>query len=196
LGRPLLISNEDLLAVAREVFVRDGASGSTREIATRAGISEAALFQRFSTKPALFLAAMAPTPVDAAAIAAAARAQPGAREGLMTIAELTLDYFREALPVILPVVTHPSIGLEALLGHLGRNPAMRLSQVAEDFLAEQHAAGAMTVADPRAAAAMLVAAMHSIALFEIMGLHGGDMPTAGVRGLVDSLWNGLAPKAG
>lgn len=195
MGRPPLITNDHLLAIAREVFVRDGSAGSTREIATRAGISEAAIFQRYSTKAGLFLAAMAPPPVDWQTIAAAARDQPDAHAGLMTLSRLCLDYFRDALPVILPVVTHPGIGLEALLNHLGRNPAMRLSEVVEAYFVEQNSAGRMSTPDPRAAAAMLVAAMHSIALFEIMGLHGGDMPAAGVSAMVDSLWNGLAPSS-
>jgi len=51
------------------------------------------------------------------------------------------------------------------------------------------------VRDPRAAAALLVAALHSIAVFEIMGFHDGAMPKAGVRSLVDALWRGLEPKA-
>ncbi len=70
---------------------------------------------------------------------------------------------------------------------------MRLSEVVAAYFVEQTAAGAMSAPDPRAAAAMLVAAMHSIALFEIMGVHGGDMPAAGVSTMVDSLWSGLAP---
>src|SRR5438552_2354196 len=159
MGRPPLVSNEHLLAAARDVFVREGATGSTKEIAARAGLSEAALYQRYPTKAALFLAAMAPPPVDAEAIAAAARRERDTRAGLLVLAHLVLDYFREALPVILPVVTHPDIGLETLLGHLGRNPAMRLSDVVRAYVVEQTAAGAMAARDPVAAAAMLVAAM-------------------------------------
>ena len=47
MGRPQTISNEDMLAAAREVFLKHGVFGSTKEIAQRAGISEAALFKRF-----------------------------------------------------------------------------------------------------------------------------------------------------
>ena len=40
----------------------------------------------------------------------------------------------------------------------------------------------------------LVAAMHSIALFEIMGEHGGVMPSAAVDAMVASFWSGLEPR--
>jgi hypothetical protein len=35
--------------------------------------------------------------------------------------------------------------------------------------------------------------MHSVALFELMGLHGGVMPEAGLNSMIDSLWFGMAP---
>ena len=42
MGRPQTISNEEMLAAARAVFLKQGVFGSTREIAKGAGVSEAA----------------------------------------------------------------------------------------------------------------------------------------------------------
>ena len=57
--------------------------------------------------------------------------------------------------------------------------------------------GALISSDVKVLAICVVlgAALHSIALFEIMGFHGGTMPKAGVRSLVDALWHGLEPHA-
>ena len=58
MSRPVPISKEALLAVARGVFFSHGYRASTAEIARRAGMSESSLFKRYKTKEALFLAAM------------------------------------------------------------------------------------------------------------------------------------------
>src|SRR5208283_4010117 len=97
MGRRKTISDAALLEIARAVFVRDGASGSTAEIARRAGVAEATLFKRFSTKAALFVAAMAPPAVDAAAIVAEAEALDDAHAAVLLIGERALAHFRLAL---------------------------------------------------------------------------------------------------
>ena len=58
--RRKLVEDDEFLAVAREVFVEKGIAASTREIAHRAGISEAVIYQRHPTKAHLFFAAMVP----------------------------------------------------------------------------------------------------------------------------------------
>lgn len=58
MARPVSISSERILSAAREVFLEEGFSARTTEIARRAGISEGTIFKRFPTKQALFAAAM------------------------------------------------------------------------------------------------------------------------------------------
>lgn len=58
MARKAKITNQQILEAAREVFLEKGFGGSTLEIAQRAGISEASIFKRFSTKEELFFAAM------------------------------------------------------------------------------------------------------------------------------------------
>lgn len=198
MGRPPRILNSDLLAIAREAFIKAGQAGSTKEIAKRAGISEAALFGRFPTKAALFLAAMEPPFADVEAMRDRANACGSAREGLQSLARDSLAYFREALPVILPLVTHPSIGLDEVLHHMGKGPALEIGEVIEGYFAAQTLNGAMAAPDPRAAAMLLVSAVHSAVLFEMMGVHGGKVPEAQFARMIDALWFGLAlpPKEG
>lgn len=195
MGRPRTISNEDMLAAARAVFLKHGAFGSTKEVARLAGISEAALFKRFSTKAQLFMAAMAPPTPGIDAIVAKVTAMKSAREALHMLSQAVLDYFRIAIPLILPLVSHPAFGAAELPRNFETNAAASLRRTLADYLRNENARGRVRVRDPLAASAMLVAALHSVALFEIMGFHGGTMPKAGIRSLVDALWHGLEPKA-
>ena len=104
MGRTKQVSDEAVLTAAREVFVEKGFGASTREIARRAGTSEAVLYQRHKTKLDLFFAAMIPPPFD--------RDDP--RAGVTDLglaAELEglgveiMAYFRTAMPVLLQLVT-------------------------------------------------------------------------------------------
>jgi len=192
--RPKSIDDESLLKIARRIFVEGGAMGSTKDIAAQAGISEAALFKRYPTKAALFLAALAPPQADTAFMLEAARAAPDARAGLHLLARHICGYFRMAIPLMLPLLSHPVIGLDELRRRFGEPQAERLASAMAQFIRFHQKRGAMRAANPTAAAGLLVAALHSVALFEMMGLHGGAVPPAALKAMVDTLWAGLAPK--
>src|SRR5262249_29473650 len=55
-GRPITLTDDDLLDAAREVFLARGVDAKTTEIAKRARISESVIFHRYKTKEALFSA--------------------------------------------------------------------------------------------------------------------------------------------
>jgi AcrR family transcriptional regulator len=193
MGRPKRIGDVELLAIARRVFIRDGAAGSTREIAAQAGVSEAAVFKRFSTKAELFVAAMMPPNIDIDGLIGAAEAISDPLEATTELAERMLAYFREALPVIRQLTQNPLIDLATVRRRFGVGPERRLSEAVPKYLAQQARAGRIACADPTAAAGLLIAATHSLALFEMM-----DAPAHGraeVRALVHALWDGLSPPA-
>jgi AcrR family transcriptional regulator len=194
MGRKKVITDTELLRVAREVFLEGGAFGSTRDIAARAGISEATLFKRYATKTALFLAAMAPPQPDLEFIFADVRSQKDARKAIHILANGILGYFRMAIPRMLPLITHPAIGLEELVRSYGRSPAEVLSDAVADYLAELKRTGRAAPENPPAAAGLMIAALHSVALFEIMGVHGGEVPGQAVRAMVHAMWAGMKPK--
>ncbi len=60
MGRHKIIEDDELLAKARDIFVKEGINVSTRKIAEEIGISSSVLFQRFKSKEELFFAAMTP----------------------------------------------------------------------------------------------------------------------------------------
>jgi AcrR family transcriptional regulator len=55
-GRPITLTDDDLLDAARAVFLARGVDATTTEIAKRARISESVIFHRYKTKEALFSA--------------------------------------------------------------------------------------------------------------------------------------------
>ncbi len=193
MGRPRTIDDAELLRHARAVFLRQGGSGSTKEIATLAGVSEAALFKRYSTKTALFLAAMMPPEVDVVAILAPATRLSDPRRALTAVSENMLDYFRNAIPVFLQLMANPSIRLQDVVRHFKVSPAPALVDAIAGWLREAAKDGRVAATDPRASAGLLVAAVHSIAQFELFGLHGGKFPRTAVATLVGALWDGLKP---
>lgn len=68
MGRTKRVSDEEVLARARDVFLARGYTASTREVADAVGLSQATLFQRFGSKDDLFVAAITPAPFDVARI--------------------------------------------------------------------------------------------------------------------------------
>src|SRR6516162_1391376 len=64
MGRQKTITDDEVLRVARDIFLAHGHTATTREIAQAAGISEAILYQRFGSKNELFFAAMHPQGLD------------------------------------------------------------------------------------------------------------------------------------
>jgi len=194
MGRSPRITNQALLAAAREIFQRDGIGASTKDIAAHAGISEATIYKRYPTKEELIVAAMAPPPPDVAGILAPLDDDEDPRGALSTVMGAILDYFREALPVILPLIAQPEMGLERFLHHIGEPAALPITAALAERLAKAARAGDIGPVEPFAAAGLLVATAHSLALFEIMGLHGGATPRRATEAMLDALWFGLLPR--
>lgn len=193
MGRNKIIEEEDLLAIVRAVFVEQGFGVPTRVLAARAGLSEGALFKRYATKKDLFFAAMTVPAADVDAIFARGASAAGAGERLEEIALGILDYFRGIMPTLLRLTMHPGFDVESLFERDSTVIEMRLYTRLSEHLAAEQSAGRIRTDDPRSAAGLLIAALHSAALFEVMGVHGGRMEEPAVRAMVGALWNGLAP---
>ncbi len=189
MGRNKQVSDEALLEAAREVFVEQGFGASTREIARRAGISEAILFRRYKTKPDLFVAAMVPPPVELRG----ERAGRSVARDLEAMALEILGYFRQAMPVFLQLVTHPSFSLAEFTERENRIPLHSLGDAVRACL-ERHRSQGRIWADAgriEAATLTLVATLHSLALFERMRVHDGAFPDQAVKNVVKLILAGL-----
>jgi len=194
MGRRKMIEDEQVLRHAREVFLEGGAFGSTKEIARRAGISEATLFQRFPTKAALFLAALVPPEVDVDGIVHAPTKRTDPQGALTEIGHRMLAYFRSLIPTVMHLMTHPSISMADVASHFQRMPEQALAEALATYLRDAGARGKVKVHDPMATANLLISAIHSLAVFELMEIHAGQDLEHAIEHFVGALWNGLDPK--
>lgn len=193
MGRHKIIRDEQLLQYAREVFLESGAFGSTKEIARRAGVSEATLYQRYPTKAALFLAAMVPEQVDIDVVIHSFTKETDARLVLTEIGQRILAYFRTLIPVIMHLITNPSISMADVTSHFKSMPSQALAEALAAHMEEANSRGVVKVDNPLAAASLFVSAIHSLAVFELMEIHGGKNMDHVVKQFVEALWSGMAP---
>jgi AcrR family transcriptional regulator len=196
MGRSKQVSDQAVLEAAREVFVEKGFGAPTREIARRAGISEAVLYQRHRTKLDLFFAAMIPPPIDLAC-KLGDRPAKGFTAELEALAVEIMTYFRNAMPVLLQLVTHPAFSLDELASREAQLPVHTLGKALTECIG-RHRDQAVAHADRRrieTATLTLLATLHSLALFERMGIHGGSFSDQAVKNIVGLIAAGLtAPK--
>ena len=97
------------------------------------------------------------------------------------------------LPLTLPIAMQNDVGLRTYVEELGDNPATDLNASLAARLAGLINSGRLRKLQPFAVAGLIVATAHSLALFEIMGIHGGRSPPEVVRNMADAIWFGLAP---
>jgi AcrR family transcriptional regulator len=194
MGRRKLIEDHDLLAVARDVFVKRGFAASTREIARRAGISEAIIYQRHATKVHLFFAAMVPPASNVEALLSAPPEQHGVEKRLEEIALAMMEHFREFVPILLPLITHPSFDFEKFAHRHPDSSFGRMHTGLVEYLEGQRRRRKVAGENVEAAALTLFAALHCLAILERVGVHGGRFDDGMIRAMVRALWTGLAPK--
>ena len=188
--RPRSIDDETLLEAARDVFVEKGPGASTREVARRAGVSEGVLFQRYKTKADLFFAALAPPVADPGSILSddAAAGDPALLEDA---ALRILAYFREAMPLLLPLVSHPEFDAKHFFGSEAPASLQGWIDALVQYLDRRRGAGAGDV-DAHSGATLLTSSLFGIALIDTIGVHGAPMPDEAIRGMVRALWDGIA----
>ncbi|NJP12146.1 MAG: TetR/AcrR family transcriptional regulator [Leptolyngbyaceae cyanobacterium RU_5_1] len=188
------ISDADILAAARSLFLQEGAKASTRTLAKTVGISEAVIFQRFGTKENLFFAAMVPPEAQLEAIFSV---QPGENQvtaNLELISVQIVAYFREVMPVFLSLISHPAFDMPSFLKR-HRMPAMQLSDRLQNYLNAEASLDRIGKDHVAAAATVLLSHLHNLALSETIGVHQPIETERAIADAIAVLWAGLAPKS-
>ena len=203
MARPPKISNEEILLAARQVFLEEGIGASTVAIAEKAGISEASIFKRFSTKQALFLAAMGVT-VEPDWVKALAKKVPTAavKAELIELCEQMLGLYQEVLPRMLMVMS------QGKLYQTAPNimpPPIHHKRLLANFIARAMGKGYLRRGNPDTIAAMIVGTLLNSVVAQIMlnrmvsKIPGPPQSAAEskqlVQELVDTLWMGICPEA-
>ncbi len=185
------ITDEEILAVARSLFLKEGAKASTRTLAKMAGISEAVIFQRFSTKEDLFFAAMV---LPKAQLESIFSVQPGEKQVTTNLKLVSLQivaYFREVMPIFLSLVSHPSFNMQTFLER-HTMPGMQLGNKLTEYLNAEAELGRIRK-NSAAAAAVLLSHLHNLALSENIGSHQPTDTDRAISNAIEALWSGMAP---
>ncbi|HEY3839494.1 MAG TPA: hypothetical protein VGL72_23140, partial [Bryobacteraceae bacterium] len=105
-----------------------------------------------------------------------------------------MDYFRATLPVLIPLMSHPSFSFEVFSERHPNSPLFELRRHIGHFMVREKAAGRIGDVDPGAAALVVWSTAHTVVFFERLGAHYGRFDDEIVRKTVRCFWNGLAPK--
>lgn len=185
------VTDEEILAVARSLFLKEGAKASTRTLAKIAGISEAVIFQRFSTKENLFFAAMV---LPEAQLEVIFNVQPGQKQVTVNLKLVSLqivDYFREVMPVFLSLISHPAFNIQTFLKR-HTMPGMQLNIKLTEYLNAEAQLGRIRTGNS-AAAGLLLSHLHNLALSENIGSHQPIDTERAISEAIAAIWIGLAP---
>ena len=190
--RPKTVPDSTVLAAARRIFQRDGHAASTRNIAREAGLSQAALYQRFGSKEKLFFAAMMPEPPDLTALLDGDEAA-SARAYLDTVTWRLFRYMQEHIPLVWHAVHHPAFDVSELADahdHLAGPLQDALASKLSDFRSR----GDLSSLSPPAVAQTVIALVHSLALKSVMSPPASTRRTRrALRAMLEVLWCGLQP---
>jgi AcrR family transcriptional regulator len=200
MARPPKITNEAILAAARQVFLTQGVGASTVEIAEKAGISEASIFKRFGTKQALFLAAMgAETPKWVKELPHQAPTAAIKTE-LTDITTQMLDFYQVVLPRVMMMMTQTKMPHPPLMPP----PPIRDAYILAGFIDRAIAARHLRPCDAITIANMIVGSIVNYVISSnvpqnlLVPLPFPVPPTVPpdrfTHNLIETLWHGIAPE--
>lgn len=182
------------MTAARAAFAERGFDGTTLSaIAGRIGLSAAALLRHAPTKEALFAAAMSTGPGDIQLpfdFLAGVEGTTDPRLVLRRIGELFVPFIEQKLDEQVARWMRAKAGEEAHHGPVGPGgiplpfdpavrptPPQRAVSLIEDWLRRAQKAGRVRLADPTAAALLLLASLHSyVALHRIVKVFDPPLP--------------------
>lgn len=202
MARPPKITNEEILAAARQVFLEQGEGGSTLEIAEKAGISEASIFKRFITKQALFLAAIGISETPQYVKLLSSQTPTAAiRLELTEICTQMLGFYQEMMPRVFMMMSQTKSSLPPMVP-----PPLRDSQLIAGYLDRAIAQGHLKPCDSMTIAHAIVGSIQSYSMtrmvsnkipfpipFVLPKLKLIE-PTTFIHNLIETLWVGIAPE--
>jgi AcrR family transcriptional regulator len=199
--RPPKITNEAILAAAREVFLAQGEGASTLDIAEKAGISEATIFKRFTTKQALFLKAIGITET-AQYVKILTDRQPTAeiRFQLAEIATEILEFYRAVMPRVFMMMTQTKSSLPPFLP-----PPIRDGHLLAQYLDRAIELGYVKPCNSVTVAHAIIGAIHTYVMTQTIATKmpfptpfvlpklKEIEPTIFIDSLIETVWVGIAP---
>jgi AcrR family transcriptional regulator len=203
MARPPKITNEEIITVARQVFLEKGAGASTLVIAERAEISEAAIFKRFGTKQALFLAAMGISDhhpwID---LLSQGMPTPAIHTDLIEICTQILEFYQEVMPRIIMMMNQGNISFPP---PMLLPPPIRDAQLMAEYLDRAISQGYIKPCSAVTVAHGIVGAINSYVITENIAKVSLSTPSLlqikliepnlFIQNLIDTIWAGIDPNS-
>ncbi|HRE48332.1 MAG TPA: helix-turn-helix domain-containing protein [Aggregatilineales bacterium] len=194
MARKQTITDNQILAAAREIFLAEGFEASTADIAARAGVSSGSIFKRFPTKEALFFAAMNDHPITAIWVDELDKllGKGDLRANLAHIAHHIYRTTRERLPKVMIAWSIRRPDHAETVKDVALTDALRLAL----FIGEEVSLGRLRPCDPAAVAQVIFGTATSLSLLEI--LQDAPIPIVEdlIHGVISVLWASIAPEKG
>lgn len=197
MARPRLITDEQIVEAAREVFLEQGFSATTAAIAQRAEVSEGTLFKRYLSKEQLFEAAVGLR--DYGAWRTELRLQVGQGEVRRNLERAALAVLDEAGRIMPKLMVMFSRGHDPshnpLLARLD-DPVRQDADALAEYLRAEAKLGRVRPLDADVTALTMMGALtHYIHREQMLPPQGREVidPVRLVSGLMDVLWPGLSP---
>lgn len=197
MARPRTIEDQELLVVARTLFLAQGLHVTNAEIAARAGVSEATVLRRFPSKEALFLASMeipSEPPWSALARTLAEDERP-MEPRLRELCHAILDFFRTLLPRLV-ALRAAGVDLHEHFQSMDIPPPIAGMRAVAALFRRATERGELDAHDAEVPARMLIGAMHHLAFLETCGfaVHAPISSDTYVNESVSILLRGLGAK--
>jgi AcrR family transcriptional regulator len=192
MARPISIRDEQILEAARQVFLEQGFSATTADVARRAGCAEGSIFKRFATKVELFQAAMA-SGIDVPDWIKKLCEHPGRgnlRDRLVRAGLEAVDFFRRIMPLLMMTWSNPTAA--SSFGP-GPPPAVRAIKRLAAYFADEMRLGRLRRQDPEIFARVYAGSIVHYVFMEVVQQSQEELPLAPetfLRGLVDLIGSG------
>lgn len=196
MGRPQQVTDAEILATARALFLEHGPGLPTQVIADKLGVSQAAVFKRFKTKRQLLAAALMP-PERHEWIELLQRGPDASdiKQQLREIARLAAAYLERMVPSI-TVLRAAGMSIEQVHGEPSTSPPAAGQRALSMWLARAIAQGRIRQADPEQLALMFMGALHIRPY--LRHLTGDTDLSQDMDRYIDALnevfWSGVAPQ--
>ncbi len=197
-ARPVTITDEQILEAARHVFLKDGRDASTVEIARLAGVSEGSIFRRFTTKEALFRAAIKPPAVPSWVRELDILSGKGDMRGnLRQIAHEIIRFAQQRMPLVMLGWSHKPSADNSVPDE--DEPAfVRDSRRFAEFLQQEVDRGRLRPCKVEMVARLLLGPCINVVLDSVLRKEplGAEEIDRFADDLIETLWEGIAPLAG
>jgi AcrR family transcriptional regulator len=195
MARPRQTSNEEILKVARKLFLEHGPAVSTTVIAEKLGISHAILFQRFGTKEELLKAAVIPDEPSWMSDLVKGPDKRPMRAQLLDVATRVAADLQETVPRI-AMLRASGLSADACSKDAAPLP-LRTHHALSRWLRQAMNQGRVRECNPEFVAHVLLGSLMNRSFYRHLMREKADRKTDGayVATVVDLIWTSLAPRA-